>query len=69
MVIASTSVLMVGRAPKMAAISISVSRVSSNCHLLTQYVLQDQQLGLTQAPFKLLLLPCVPECVRFVCTL
>ena len=26
--------------------------------------LQDQQVGLTQAPFKLLLLPWVPECVR-----
>ena len=27
--------------------------------------LQDQQLGLTQAPFKLFLLPWVPEHVRF----
>ena len=36
-------------------------RVSSSCPLS----LQDQQVGLTQAFFKLLLLPWFPECVRF----
>ena len=48
----------------MAAASVCVPRVSPNCLLL----LWDKQVGLTQAPFKLLLLPWVPESVRLLCT-
>ena len=36
----------------MANASIYVSRVSSSCFLLLWEALQDQQVGLTQAPFK-----------------
>ena len=40
------------------------------CLLPLQEAFQDQQVDLTQAPFKLLLLPWVLECVRFcVCPL
>ena len=54
----------------MAAASIYVLRVSSSCLLPLVEPLQDQQEGLIQAPFKLLLLPRVSECVRFgVCPL
>ena len=49
----------------MANASIYVSRVSSSCFLLIWEPLQDQQVGLTQAPFKLLLLLWVPEHVIF----
>ena len=42
-------------------------RVSSICLLLLQEALQDQQVGLTQAPFKLLLVYLVLVCVRFLC--
>ena len=42
-----------------------VPRVSSRCLLPLQEVLQDQQVRLIQVPFKLLLLPQVPEQVRF----
>lgn len=42
-----------------------ISRVISTCLLPFWEVLQDQQVGLTQALFKLLLLPWFPECVRF----
>ena len=49
----------------MAAASVCVPRVSSSCLLPLQKALQDQQVGLTQAPFKWLLLPWLPERVRF----
>ena len=39
----------------MAASSVHVSTMSSSCLLLLWESLQDQQVGLTQAPFKLLL--------------
>ena len=51
--------------PKRAAAHVCVPRVNSSCLLLLWETLQDQQLGLTQATFKLLLLPWVPEHVRF----
>ena len=54
----------------MAATSVYVPRVIHSCHLLLQETLQDQQVGLAQAPIKLLLLPWVPVHVRFcVCPL
>ena len=49
--------------------SVSVPRVSSSCLLPLWETLQDQQVDLTQAPFKWLLLPWVLECVIFVCAL
>ena len=45
--------------------SVCVPRMTSSCFLFLWETLQDQQVGLTQAPFKLLLLPWVPEHVRF----
>ena len=51
----------------MAVISVSVPKVSSSFHLLIQEALQDQQLGLTQASFTLLLLPWVPEQCEILC--
>ena len=49
----------------MAAASVSITRVTSS-HLLPLWeTLQDKQLGLTQGPNKLLLLPWVLEHVRF----
>ena len=51
----------------MAAASVSITRVTSS-HLLPLWeTLQDKQLGLTQGPNKLLLLPWVLEHVRFLC--
>ena len=48
----------------MAAVSVCVPRMNFSCLLPLQETLQDQQVGLTQAPFKLLL-PCILEYVRF----
>ena len=48
----------------MAASSLCVPRVSCSCFLPLQEILQIQQVGLTEAPFKSLLLPWVPEHVR-----
>ena len=62
MVRASTSALVLERASKTAVPSVCVPRVSSSCLLSLQETLQDQQVGLTQAPFKLLLLPWILEC-------
>ena len=62
---ASTSVPMVEVALWMAATNAYVPRVSCSCLLLLREILQDQQVGLTQAPIKLLLLPWVLECVKF----
>ena len=54
----------------MATTSVSISRLSSSCILCLCKALQDQQLSLTQASPKLLLLPWVPEHVSFcVCPL
>ena len=50
---------------KVAAISIDVPMVSPRCFLPFQEGLQDQQMGLTQAPFKSLPLCCVSEPWRF----
>ena len=50
--------------PNMAAVSVYVSRVRPLPPPL-QETLQDQQVGLAQAPIKLLLLPWFPEPVRF----
>ena len=41
--------------------------MSPTCLPPLQEVLQDQHLDLIQIPFKLLLLPWVWECVRFLC--
>ena len=60
---ASTSVHVVERAPQMPASSVCVPTGSPRCLLTLQEALQDQHVGLTQAPFKLLLLPWVLECV------
>ena len=49
----------------LASTSVCVPRVTSSCLLPLWETLQDQQVGLTQAPFKLLLQPWVLECVRF----
>ena len=49
----------------MAVIIVYVPRVSSSRLLPLWETLQDQQVGLTQASFKLLLLPWIPEHVRF----
>ena len=50
--------------PELAAASVFIPSVSSSCLLFPWETLQDQQVGLTQAAFKLLLLPWVPEHVR-----
>ena len=49
----------------MAATSVRVFRVSCTCLLPLGETLQDQQVGLTQAPTQLWLLPWVPEPMRF----
>ena len=46
------------------AVPVSVLRMSSSCLLPLPEILQDQQVGLTQAPLKSLLLPWVLEQVR-----
>lgn len=48
----------------MAAASVCDFRVSCTCLLPLGETLQDQQVGLTQAPTQLWLLPWVPEPVR-----
>lgn len=48
----------------MAAASACESRESFICFLPLQEALEDQQVGVTQAPFRLLLLPWVLEHVR-----
>ena len=49
----------------MAATRARVPRVSCSCLLPPWETLQDQDVGLTQVPFKLLLLPWVLEYVEF----
>ena len=51
--------------PKMAATRICVPRVTPVASMSLWETLQDQQVGLTQAPFTLLLLPQDSEHVRF----
>ena len=51
--------------PNMSATSACVPRVSHSHPLLPQETLPDQQVGLAQAPIKLLFLLLVPVCVRF----
>ena len=58
----STSVFVVGHVPPNTDASANVPRVCFNCLLLLPKALQDQQVGLTQASFKLLLLPSVSDC-------
>ena len=65
MVPASASVFLADKIPEMASASIYVPRGSFHCLLLLQEALQDQQMGMTQAPFRLLTLPWVLEHVRF----
>lgn len=63
-----TSGLLVEWAPQMAATSICVPRVSPSFLLPLWKALQNQ-VDLTQAPFKLLILPWVQNMWDFVCTL
>ena len=54
----------------MAAVSIYVPRMSPSCHLPLREAVQNHQVGMTQVPFKLLLLPYISEYVKFcVCPL
>ena len=53
------------RAPKNGCRQGLCARVSCSSLLPLWEALQDQQVGLMQAPFKLLLLPRILECVRF----
>ena len=71
MVLASTSVHVVEWSSPNWLLPVSKSPEWSFSHFLPlQETLQDQQVGLTQAPFRLLLLPWVLENVRFcVCPL
>ena len=50
----------------MAATNVYVPRMNPGCFLPPLEVLKDQQKSLTQAPFKILLLPCISEHVRFL---
>ena len=61
MVLASTISLWENNLPKVSRASVCVSRVSSSGLLPFWKALQDQQVCLTQTPFKLLLLPWVSE--------
>lgn len=47
------------------AAAVPIPKESSSGLLPLWESLQGQPVGLTQAPFKSLLLPCVMECVRF----
>ena len=62
---ASTSVHVVECVPQKGCLQCLCSQVSSSYLLSVQEALEDQQLSLTQALFRLLLLPLVPEHVRF----
>lgn len=70
MVLACPSILVVEPPPQISVASMYVPRASSNCLLLLYKALQDQQRGLTQAPFHLLALHWVSDHVRLcVCVL
>ena len=64
MVLADTSDLKKNKSPKSAVSSICIPRQNPNLLLPLQEVFQVQQVGLTQAPFKLLPLQRDPESVR-----
>ena len=64
MVLANTSDLKKNKSPKSAVSSICIPRQNPNLLLPLQEVFQVQQVGLTQAPFKLLPLQRDPESVR-----
>ena len=57
---------MVDQAPKHECYQCPCPQVSSSLLLPRQEALQDQQVGLTYAPFKLLLLPYILEHVRYM---
>ena len=67
------SVLVVEGSPQRAATNIFLSRLCPSYLLPLQKTLQYQQVGLIQAPFKLLLLPCLGFgmcdilCIPFMC--
>ena len=61
--LASTSVYMVERAPKNGCHQCLCLQDVLQFTLASPETPQDQQVGLTQAPFKFLLLPWVLECV------
>ena len=65
MVCASTSVLWWNKFPPDCCCQRLCPSVSFSCLLPLQEAVQDQQVSLAQAPFKLLLLPWVSDCVRF----
>ena len=67
MVFASVSVHLGERVSNHGCHQCLVSKTSCSCLLPLPEALQDQQLCLTQAPFKLLLLPQVTDYVRFLC--
>ena len=52
----------------MSATNVYVPRVSHSCPLPPQETLQDQQVGMAQAPIKLLLLACVQVYMRLCAT-
>ena len=64
MALSSASVIAVKHHFKRAA-NISIPRGCPSYLLSLWEALQDQQVGLTQTPFKLLPLPWDSECVRF----
>ena len=64
MVLASTSVYVI-EASQNGCPPVYVSRMSSSCLLPLWEALQDQLVGLTQAPLKLVLLSWVPDHMRF----
>ena len=66
MALVNTTVHMVEQAPKSGCHQCLCPRVISSCLPVSLWeTLQDQQVGLTQVPFNLLLLPWVLEQVRF----
>ena len=65
MALSSISVFIVNELPEMTTTSIFALKRSPSCFLPLQKALQDQQMGLTQAAFKLLPLHWDLECVRF----
>ena len=67
MMLSSKRVHMVEQAPKNSCHQCHVPRVSSSCLLPVWEALHDEKVGLTQDPFKLLLLPWILEHVRFLC--
>lgn len=69
MALASTSVHVVVQVPPKWLPQCLCPQENFSCFLPLQETLQDQQVGLTQPLFKLLLLPCVLGHVRLYCDL